>query len=121
MNVGGKRLGAALAIVLLGGASACSAAADKTSPLSAAVQSTPAPVAPASKVATAAQQLVGWPSDEKASSGVGRLAQQAIVAAGGQVGVKELCEAEWAKLTADQRVAVHRGGFFSGCLAPAPS
>ncbi|GAA2133240.1 hypothetical protein GCM10009760_09200 [Kitasatospora kazusensis] len=49
---------------------------------------------------------------------VGRYAQQALLNGGGPIGVKEQCQAERSKLTAEQKIAVDRGGFFDGCMNP---
>ncbi|RPE27984.1 hypothetical protein [Kitasatospora cineracea] len=55
----------------------------------------------------------------EASKVVGRYAQLHIVQAGGRQGYAALCDAEWAKLTAAQKLLVDHSGFDEGCRVPA--
>ncbi|MFJ8430478.1 hypothetical protein ACIQ9P_04140 [Kitasatospora sp. NPDC094019] len=111
-------MAAAVTIVVLACLSACSSNGG------AQTAATAAPALPVSASPTegtpewAAKWLGDREGNRNASRVVGRYAQLAIVQHGGRQGSAELCDAEWAKFTAAQRVMVDREGFDDGCRVP---
>ncbi|RGD59454.1 hypothetical protein DR950_18115 [Kitasatospora xanthocidica] len=119
MNMGGARLVAAAAVVAaLGGLSACTSSgpASQTTEATSTMRSV---LAAEGTPEWAAKWLGDRELNRNASRVVGRYAQLAIVQRGDRQGDAKLCDAEWEKFTAAQRVMVDRQGFDDGCRTPA--